>query len=29
MSGDIGIDAGDPAQHVREQDFGDGRRDAH
>jgi hypothetical protein len=26
--GDIGVDAGDPAQHVREQELGDGRRDA-
>jgi hypothetical protein len=35
MSGDIGVDAGDPAQRVREQEnvcartgIGDGRRDA-
>jgi hypothetical protein len=28
MSGDIGVDAGDPAQPVREQELGDGRRDA-
>jgi hypothetical protein len=28
MSGDIGVDAGDPAQRVREQELGDGRRDA-
>jgi hypothetical protein len=28
MSGDIGVDVGDPAQHVREQELGDGRRDA-
>jgi hypothetical protein len=28
MSGDIGVDAVDPAQPVREQEFGDGRRDA-
>ena len=28
MSGDIGVDAGDSAHRVREQDFGDGRRDA-
>ncbi len=25
MSGDIGVDAGDPAQHGREQELGDGR----
>jgi hypothetical protein len=29
MSGDIGVDAVDPAQRVREQELGDGRRDAH
>jgi hypothetical protein len=28
MSGDIGVDAGDRAQRVREQELGDGRRDA-
>jgi len=28
MSGDIGVDAGDPAQHRREQELSDGRRDA-
>jgi hypothetical protein len=28
MSGDIGVDAGDPAQRGREQELGDGRRDA-
>jgi len=28
MSGDIGVDAVDPAEHGREQDLGDGRRDA-
>jgi hypothetical protein len=28
MSGDIGADAGDPAQHRREQELSDGRRDA-
>jgi len=27
MSGDVGVDAVDPAQPVREQEFGDGRRD--
>jgi hypothetical protein len=25
LSGDIGVDAGDPAQSVREQELGDGR----
>ena len=28
MSGDIGVDAVDPAQHGRAQELGDGRRDA-
>jgi hypothetical protein len=28
MSGDIGVDAGDPAQRVREQESVMGRRDA-
>jgi hypothetical protein len=28
MSGDIGVDAVDPAEHVRAQGIGDGRRDA-
>jgi hypothetical protein len=28
MSGDIGVDAGDPAEHVGEGELGDGRRDA-
>jgi hypothetical protein len=27
-SGDIGVDAGDPAHHVREGEWDDGRRDA-
>jgi hypothetical protein len=27
-SGDIGVDAVDPAKHVRETGIGDGRRDA-
>jgi hypothetical protein len=27
MSGDMGVDAGDPAQHRREQENGDDRRD--
>ena len=28
VSGDIGVDAVDPAEHVREEESGDGRRDA-